>query len=576
MISAIKEIGNWYNKKGTTIGERIQAKILTINLKGDKGNFKFEDVKGEDFDSEKEKNYLYEKDASKGNKPAPFCFITDKNSNKTFNKIKNWFKKISKNVDKITSDNKEKKFLKKIYEIIKENEKKIVSQINILTEKLYKKEKKFLTLKLKNKYLGEYEILKECIKYFKDEKRKRSLNIGTCSICGETDEVSGKTEVYKFYTIDKPGFITGGFNETSAWKNYPVCKECENLLNIGKRYIENKLKFQFYGLNYFLIPKSLLNDIKIIEKILDNMNIKKINLNKRVIKRITNDENEILEDLSKNNDFLTLDFLFLRKEQSAEKILLLITDVFPSRIKIIFEAKNKVDEIFKNNEEQGFTFGTIRSFFSKSDENKKQNDLNKYFLEIVDSVFKNKMLDFSFLVKFYMATIRREFVNNRNFVFKVKDALMSTIFFEQLKLIKFEEVKEMEESLFDEVFIRYSNAFNTSVKKGIFLLGSLTQFLLNKQYIDRRAAPFIKKLKGLKMDARDIKKMLPEVQNKLEQYDSFDKGKQIIASAISKYLLDAGEDWKMSVDEINFYFVCGMNLADEIANIIYNKKQKEE
>jgi CRISPR-associated protein Csh1 len=82
----------------------------------------------------------------------------------------------------------------------------------------------------------------------------------------------------------------------------------------------------------------------------------------------------------------------------------------------------------------------------------------------------------------------------------------------------------------------------------------------------------MKKLKGLKMDEKDIKPLLSEVQNKLEEYDAFDKGKRLIASEISKYLLEAGDGWKMSVDEINFYFACGMNLVDDIASIIYQKE----
>ena len=64
---------------------------------------------------------------------------------------------------------------------------------------------------------------------------------------------------------------------------------------------------------------------------------------------------------------------------------------------------------------------------------------------------------------------------------------------------------------------------------------------------------------------------MPEVQNKLEEYDSFDTGKRAIASEASKYLLEAGDGWKMSVNEINFHFACGMNLTDDIAKVVYPK-----
>ena len=75
------------------------------------------------------------------------------------------------------------------------------------------------------------------------------------------------------------------------------------------------------------------------------------------------------------------------------------------------------------------------------------------------------------------------------------------------------------------------------------------------------------------MNEKDFKGLLPKVQNKLEEYDSFDKGKRIVAKEASNYLLLSGDDWKMPVDELNFYFASGMNLIDEVIKIIYPDKE---
>lgn len=344
------------------------------------------------------------------------------------------------------------------------------------------------------------------------------------------------------------------------------------MLQRGRNFIENKLTFKFYGLKYQLIPKVLLGGSEVIKEILDILSDthKNISLKERIVKRLTDDENEILEYLSEKEDVLTLNFLFLKSDKSAERILLLIEDVFPSRLKTIFDAKRYIDEIY--NEE--FNFGKVRTFFFKSDQDKREVDLDKYFLEIVDSVFRGRKIDFGFLVKFFMQNIRKDFINDSYYLFKIRDAMMCMTFFEKLGLINFEEVN-MEQNIFDEVFNRYGKSFNSPEKRGIFLLGVLTQMLLNKQSLERGSKPFMKKLKSLKMDEKDIKALLPEVQNKLEEYDAFDKGKRLIAQEASKYLLQAGEGWKMSVDEINFYFACGMNMSGEIAKMIYGKPQEE-
>ena len=349
--------------------------------------------------------------------------------------------------------------------------------------------------------------------------------------------------------------------------------ECKTSLENGKKFIDTYLKFWFYGLNYYLIPRLLVGGNSVLEKILNVLSdtTKTIRLKERIKKRITNDESEILEYLSEEKDVITLNFLFLKRQQSAERILLLIEDVFPSRIRKIFKAKDYVDRVFNNDSDKGFTFGNIRTFFSKSSEGKRVNDLNKYFLEIVDSVFIGRKLDFSFLLKFYMASIRREFINDGYFIPRVKDALMDTMFFGKLGLTSFEE-EDMEVSIFEAVFEKFGKSFGSPVKRGVFLLGTLTQLLLNKQWTDRNAKPFMKYLKGLKLAEKDIRALLPKVQNKLEEYNSFDKGKRLIAFEVSKYLLESGDGWRMPVDEINYYFACGMNLADKIADIVYQKK----
>jgi len=178
-----------------------------------------------------------------------------------------------------------------------------------------------------------------------------------------------------------------------------------------------------------------------------------------------------------------------------------------------------------------------------------------------------------------MTVIRREFikVKDKDWDFKnsIRDTLMNIMFFEKLGLINFEEVTDMEESIFDDVFNKYGTSFELPDKRGIFLLGALTQKLLNIQAYKRQGAkPFMKKLKSLKMSQEDILGLLPEVQNKLEEYDSFDTWRKL-AQESSKYLLAKTDKWKMSVDVINFYFACGMNLMEQVTDIIYPENKKE-
>jgi CRISPR-associated protein Csh1 len=205
---------------------------------------------------------------------------------------------------------------------------------------------------------------------------------------------------------------------------------------------------------------------------------------------------------------------------------------------------------------------------------KRDSDLDGYFLDLTDRIFRGRKIDINLILKFIMKRVRDEFIQDKYYQSAIKDGMMTIKFLQNLGLIEM-EVKAMEERPLSDFFKKYDENFETPIKRGLVLLGALTELLLRKQYKDRGAKPFMKNLKSLKMDEKDIRGLLPKVQNKLEEYDSFDKGKRLLAKEVSNYLLLAGDDWHMPVDEINFYFACGLNLADEIASIIYSKGEEQ-
>lgn len=121
--------------------------------------------------------------------------------------------------------------------------------------------------------------------------------------------------------------------------------------------------------------------------------------------------------------------------------------------------------------------------------------------------------------------------------------------------------------------------FRTPAHKGTFLLGSLTQRLLNIQFREIGSSAFRSKLHGLRMRERDIKGLLPRISDKLEQYKSHYYKK--LESVVSQYLLSSGANWDLSTDEINYMFILGMNLYNAKDNdgnriFIFGEKEKEE
>jgi len=587
MLSAVKDIGKLIiEREGRDILDILvedpdsngsYKKVITIIAEQKDESFEFAGVETEDYDSGKIMKYLYRSGAANGADLSPTAKLSGKPEGTFDRKILGWFNILDDKKIKLTDE--EKAFLSGIRDVLKENADFIKSEILAIRENTPKKEGIVLTLKVKqqgsSKYVGDFPVFRELLKTQVNKKNNDlSANDKMCSICGERKAtVFGNLDTYAFYTLDKPGYITGGFDEKKAWRNFPVCPECKLALEEGKKHIESKLNFRFCGIRYNLIPKFILGTRGVPDNIIDIFTDTShlVSLKKRNMEVIAGDEEEILDALKDIGDVITLNFLFIQKMNAAERILLNIEDVFPSRIKRIFDTKHDVDKMFQDN----FTFGTIRNFFAKSDPKKRDYDLDGYFLDIVDRIFKDRPVSFYFVLQFIMKKIRDAFINDQYFHPSVRDGIMAVSFLEKLKLIEMEE-DMMEQRIFDEMFKKYGPAFETPLKRGLFLLGSLTELLLRKQYKERSSKPFMKNLKSLKMAERDFKSLLPEAQNKLEEYDSFDKGKRILAAEAANYLLTAGDNWKMPVDEMNFYFACGMNLVNDVARIIYPDKKTAE
>lgn len=601
MIEAIRQIGEYaLEKEGKSIDDPIDIlvdnpanrdtkNILFVVLESGRDGFDYKGVELEEYSKDKLRKYLYKKGAPNGTDETPTSIVTT--LEKTFFKVKTipWFEKYNK-----TRSDEDINFLVKIGDCIRRNKEVIFNDL----KKEQNKENNVISLKIGNKYLGDYDVFRRILvdrakenfysKYGKVSKSENQL----CSVCNQRRaEVYGFVDTYKFYTVDKPGFVSGGFQQVDAWKNYPVCPNCALTLEAGKKYLgdRDKLNFNFYGFYYLLIPKFVSDVDKEVKeetfKIIERQQDPKFR--RKEINRLTSAENEILELMSKQKNYLNLNFMFYDAPRGAVfNILLYIEDILPSRLKTLFEVKKDVDSveifkecmipIFENKKKIGegpleFNFSVPRTFFPRVSNNR---TYDKYFLDIVNKIFTNKPIDYNFLMDFIMQRIRGDFINGDFTKASTLKGFMLLNYLNTLGIIKYKErikMNDTEENLeisdegeeirqkVSSFFSKFGNFFESDAKKAVFLEGVLTQKLLNIQYKERNATPFRIKLKGLNLDEKQVKKLLHEIQNKLEEY-----GKnyyRTLESIISKYFILAGNGWKMSNDEISFYFVLGMNLS---------------
>lgn len=577
MISAISKLGSLALESSgksvlsaltETINDDKYPLMLIIELDNN-DCYSFQKIDLEGMNTPGATRYLYRRGSPRGANFSPTALITE--IEKTFEvKMLGWFRSTIKR--KPTIKNSELVMFTAIKDTLEKKKEKILGELQ--TKMVDIKDGAALTLKIGGRYLQEIPAFRNAFEQLIAAKTSRiSAADKICSICGERKtNVSAGAPAYTFYTIDKPGSITGHFIRENSWRNYPVCSDCSLALDEGKRILERHFQFSFYGLRYCLIPQFMFGTpSELIIRIITGKMDKTIKINAPAGTKLTTFEDDILDILAKEKDSMSMQFLFLKKEQSAERILLLIEDVLPSRLRTLFWAKEEVDRNFPDNP---FHLGRIRVFFAKSDEGKRENDLDKYFLEITDKIFKGLPVTMKFLCSHFMREIRRDFNRGDTRLFKATDAMESVQFFYYLQMLGKKEVN-MTSTVFDTIFAKYNNQLDTPEKRGIFLLGALTKMLLNAQYAERKSQPFLVQLAGLKMDEPKIKGLLAKVENKFREYNRFDKGKAQVAESISRLFMESPAKWGMSIDELNFYFVCGMNLYNEVNMLLYGNKEEE-
>ncbi|MFP3159529.1 MAG: TIGR02556 family CRISPR-associated protein [Hydrogenobaculum sp.] len=585
MISAIKEIGEIALKQEGRDGNDLLKnpidaivenpnvdKVLSVMFDCQAN---YDKVELSDFDVGKYRIYLYRKGSTNGSDITPTSKIASNNIKDVLEKT--WDKKIFKwfkdNKDKNETFNKLYNEIFKSENKIKEDIKKTLSDINLSKTSL------IMTVKLDDKFIGEIEEFRNFMveDALSVEDKPSFSKEGVCSVCGERkDEVFTTSEIYTFYTLDKECYIASGFERKNAWKNFPICKECFLKIELGKKTIEEDLSFKFSGLSYYLIPEILTNPHdQAVEDILD---IIKKSKDKKDFK---DNEELVLELLSQFKDYITLYFLFLKKENSADRIQLLIEDVLPSRISKIVDAENKTNKLFKTEDGKDFfNFSLLYEFF--------QDKTNKFLFEVVDKIFRGGKLDRLVVYRKLLNALNNVYYeDNKSFLFKTLKSLSLVRFLEELGILKHGgdrtmtshlEAKEyaqpqsglnqtIEKRKFDEIYEKFKG-LDTPTKRGIFLLGALTQWLLSLQAHERDGnMPFLKALKGLNMNMQDIKGLLPKVVDKFIAYNNRTPFVRELEKEISANFL-AEQNPKIPIEEINFIFATGMALYDEVKSLL--------
>ncbi|MDQ1086162.1 TIGR02556 family CRISPR-associated protein [Siphonobacter sp. SORGH_AS_1065] len=410
-----------------------------------------------------------------------------------------------------------------------------------------------------------------------------------CSVCLQKKPLlHGFASPFKYATVDKPGMVSGFFDQRGNWKNYPICSDCSLEFEYGQKYVSQKLRKYFYGSSYFAIPKTVLgNDKKGLDQALNLLTGLEFQLDEAEKERRV--EDRIMQEIGKETNYFTLNLLFFDENPTTKaiKIKLLLEEILPSRFRKLFSdtpAKVNPNSLYKaayrikkEPYDLKFSFGLFKQFYEDD------------FYSIVNDVFVGRPINKQTLYSRFMAQIRANYNKAQisdsyvepagltilkahlllNYLADLSLITVNPITMIQNENLIDEEAKveqkygrAFDEVLFQQFVANNTNFLDDNYKVGIFAVGVLVRLLLNIQQRDLGGTPFEKKLKGYKLDPATLKTVYLETVAKLAQYRDYGRRYESLSRIISEYfILNSHQLHTISNNELSFYFVAGLEMA---------------
>jgi CRISPR-associated protein Csh1 len=435
-----------------------------------------------------------------------------------------------------------------------------------------------------------------------------------CSCCGNfSKKVFCQPQTLPYFTLDKPGFIAGGFFkeeawQTNAWRNFPLCAECLLSVRRGFKSVEEKLQFSLCGVKYLMIPnftnwQSSSSQI-VVQTLVDLGKITDASLQR---------DHEVLfaHRLAREERTASFTFLFYRKKQSRMEILCTLENVLPTRMS---EIANAVDATEQHNLLMSFgewtratkigsihvNFGLLKDLYQPRLKSKGDKPVN-LFLRAVQRVVYGQPFDAGEFFDAAMRYIRDELREQQSegkepwLTWAAHKALAAAFWLLELGLLplatsgdgtfvqrgdvmtNYPQLNaENLNECFDEFFQTFGGLFTREEQRACYLMGVLCAQVLSEQrqrYQNRQ--PFFRNLKDLNLDEEEMRGLLPKLKSKLVEYekDHFNWG---LEKAIAERFRRAGSRWQLTNSEINFFFTLGLCEAPLFSARAANKADTSE
>lgn len=405
--------------------------------------------------------------------------------------------------------------------------------------------------------------------------------IGQCSVCGKANvEVSGLLQIpnFKLYTLDKPGSVSGGFDPSTAWRNFPACRECCDAVDFAGERVKKRLAFDYYGFKYLVLPSPIQPAQTLAYEFLDRLTDARVN--RSAMRRLTAAEDEILYVVALERNQLQVDLLFYKPDPQSFRPALYVSGLVPTRFRLLFDAKGQVDAHVWLNEPSPkpfagnqFTFGSLRNVFPTALGGSTFDD---DFLAATRAAFELRKFSTRRMLEIGMRGVQQDYRDRRNWQSRLVELFRCILFFEILTGSKYEEAETVMSIGYgdSEQSDRVRKLFNQvsgkleadAAAQAAFLIGACCGRIETIQEHARGSSPFSGKLKGFRLNQSDVQRLFVSAKDKSRAYGP-DKERTVsgLLECAAAALAATPERWLLSPDEVSYFFAMGHALRSRFA-----------
>lgn len=401
------------------------------------------------------------------------------------------------------------------------------------------------------------------------------IRCGVCVVCGHTGTVYGNFSVLACYNLDKPGSIAGGFEQTRAHRNFPVCGDCALALGDALVFAKSHLTSDMAGQNYMILPYA--NNPLVREELKHSLRQHPDHFHLDKGHDLVADEAGLLEEFASRGDQLAFYLVFFWTKQASWRIQAEVQELLPSRLHALHEAGRQIQqardlivEAKGEDKHVHITAGTFKQFTGTT---KASTDTLRSWLA---ALFEGRAIDYRHFLRHLVDKLVGTGKSDSNLLPWMTRQAWGLYRYARLTQLILPPNAALEAGLMQEIipnsaygrYIReHSDFFRRPETITAFLTGCYAAQVAAVQRKERGADPFTKKFIGRLLSRQQLKRLYREGHDKLAQYGKLGYVIKGLDPDLAGAWVACGDGWSISDEEATFAFTIGYSLAYRIGQL---------